>query len=99
MTAHQPITAGQVAELLGVSGATVRRHWPRWHRAQGFPKPLELTGIGRVLLRWDEAGVQAWKAMRGGATQAEVDNVEWALIARSRGEALLRGEDPDGIGR
>jgi hypothetical protein len=78
----------------------VRRHWPHWHRAQGFPKPLELTGIGRVLLRWDKAVVQAWKAMRSGAIQAEVDIVDWAMIARSRGDALLRGDDPDGgVGR
>ncbi len=97
--ARRPLTVPQVAEELGVSACTVRKHWPDWHRTQGFPKPLPLTGNGRLILRWDAAALATWKILRSGLSEADLDTTDWATIARARGEALDRGEDPDIVWR
>lgn len=97
-------TTGRLGEILQVSADTVRRHWPAWHRAQGFPKPLPLpTDNARALLRWDAAAVDAWRSHRGGngdggpADAVSIDTTDWAAVARARGLALDRGENPDAV--
>jgi hypothetical protein len=91
-------TTGGIAGLLHVSADTVRRHWPEWHRAKGFPKPLPLpTDSPRAILRWDAAAFDAWRTLQGGNNGAAdaIDTTDWAAVARARGLALDRGESPD----
>jgi len=97
MNAHS-YTTGGIGEILHVSADTVRRHWPEWHRLKGFPKPLPLpTDCARAILRWDAAAFEAWRTLQGGGSAAAdaVDTTDWAAVARARGNALLRGQDPD----
>lgn len=89
------IGAAQVGHELGVSADTVRRHWPEWMAAQGFPRPLFNGG----LLRWDASAVTAWKERRSQPdtpATAALDT-DWAAIARRRGAALDAGRDPESL--
>lgn len=96
------LTTGGIAQILNVSADTVRRHWPTWSAAQGFPRPLPLpTDSPRALLRWDKAAVAAWTtrlgSSRGEGEGDPIDTVDWAAVARARGLALDRGQDPDAL--
>lgn len=100
------LTTGGIAQILNVSADTVRRHWPTWSKEKGFPRPLTLpTDSTRALLRWDKAAVTAWTSFGGGGSRGEgdggasIDNdfVDWAAVARARGLALDRGQDPDAL--
>lgn len=85
-------TASRVGEIVGVSADTVRRHWRTW---PGFPRPLFGEG---AMLRWDAAAVEDWKRRRSQASALDEPaslEPDWAAIARQRGLALDRGEDPD----
>jgi hypothetical protein len=85
------MTTAQVGRELGVSAATVRRHWPDWFKARGFPRPLFEDG----LLRWDSVAVLEWKRRTSQSEQAASLEPDWAAIARARGLALDAGIDPE----
>lgn len=86
------VTAAGVGKVLGVSADTVRRHWSTWSSTKGFPRPL----FGEdSMLRWDEQAVTDWKVRRSNPIAAGELEPDWAAIARARGAALDRGEDPD----
>lgn len=86
------ITAAAVGIALGVSADTVRRHWPQWSAARGFPRPLFDHG----LLRWDAGLIEDWKRERSRPDQqVPALETDWASLARRRGAALDAGRDPE----
>lgn len=94
------LTTGDIGRRLGVSADTVRRQWPEWRRRKNFPEPLPLTGSSRAILRWDAEAFTQWRAAPTAAAAelaklADLDSIDWAAIARARGQALDAGRDPD----
>jgi hypothetical protein len=90
-------TPSEAARVIGCSVDTLMRAWPMWARSKGFPPPLDVGTRGTHHWRFDIERVIRWKESGGTAPppSALPLSVDWALIARRRGEALDAGLDPD----